>query len=61
MAACHEEEEDDDDEAAAASKEALEAVKPSNKRWEPFPRETPASASTARVSRLAFNERAYFI
>ena len=51
MAACHEEEEDD--EAAAASKEALEAVKPSNKRWEPFPRETPASASTARrVSRL---------
>ena len=52
MAACHEEEEDDEA-AAAASKEALEAVKPSNKRWEPFPRETPASASTARrVSRL---------
>ena len=54
MAACHEEEEDDEAAAAAAaSKEALEAVKPSNKRWEPFPRETPASASTARrVSRL---------
>ena len=53
MAACHEEEEDDEAAAVAASKEALEAVKPSNKRWEPFPRETPASASTARrVSRL---------
>ena len=29
---------------------ALEAVKQSNKRWEPFPGETPASASAAIFS-----------
>ena len=51
---------------ASSKEEALEAVKQSKPvkqeqqaMWEPFPRETPASASTARVSRLFFSTRAH--